>query len=445
MEFIKKFSILSVGLSTIPKIFALENNSTIEELVQDPRGIIDLPPGFSYKIISKENDLMDDGLRVPPNADGMTCIKGQGNNVILIRNHEIGHIPKLGIFFKNNPFGNEFKSYIKKNSKNFYDIKNNKTHCFGGTTSIVYNTKTEEVESQYLSLGGTLVNCSGGKTPWNTWISCEEIVMNKGGSVRKKHGYNFEVLPSETPQINKAIPLKEMGRFRHEGIAFDLDKGYVYQTEDRYKGLFYRFIPKKHKDLSSGGKLQALSFVDWRGIDTSNWHKNSIKVGEKYRVKWIDLDNVDSNKDDLRVRGRSKGGAIFSRGEGIFQFENIIYFTATSGGKNRLGQIWKYTDNKFDDNGIIELFYESEDSNVLSMPDNIIIAPNGDILLCEDHRGKDRIVGIKPDRTVYCLANNALNNSEFAGLAFSPDNKLLFVNIYNPTHTLAIKGPWDLL
>ena len=79
------------------------------------------------------------------------------------------------------------------------------------------------------------------------------------------------------------------------------------------------------------------------------------------------------------------------------------------------------------------------------MPDNIIIAPNGDILLCEDHRGKDRIVGIKADKTIYYLAINALNNAEFAGMTFSPDNKTLFLNIYNPTHTLAIKGPWDLL
>ena len=40
------------------------------------------------------------------------------------------------------------------------------------------------------------------------------------------------------------------------------------------------------------------------------------------------------------------------------------------------------------------------------------------------------------------LARNIYNNAEFAGLTFDPSGKILFVNIYNPTLTLAISGPW---
>ena len=79
------------------------------------------------------------------------------------------------------------------------------------------------------------------------------------------------------------------------------------------------------------------------------------------------------------------------------------------------------------------------------MPDNIIISPNGNILLCEDGKGRDRLVCIKSDKTVIYLANNAYNNQEFAGMCFSPDNQILFINIYNPTMTIAIKGPWNRL
>ncbi len=96
-------------------------------------------------------------------------------------------------FFKNNPLGKHYRKYKRVNADKFYDIKRGKTHCFGGTTNIVYNLKTEKVESQYLSLAGTLVNCSGGRTPWNTWISCEETTINKGAGITKQHGYNFEV------------------------------------------------------------------------------------------------------------------------------------------------------------------------------------------------------------------------------------------------------------
>ena len=442
-EFIKKFSLLSAGLVSIPTLFSQEksqHNST--GLIKDPNGILDLPPGFSYKIISKEKEVMDDGLLVPPNADGMACLKMSDDKVILIRNHELGHVPKLSIFLKNNHYGKKYRKYKIKNAEKFYDIKNTKTHCLGGTTSIVYNTKTEQVEKQYLSLAGTLVNCSGGVTPWNTWISCEETVMKNGKGITKEHGYNFEVIPSYNPNLTQAIPLKDMGRFRHEGIAFD-SNGYVYQTEDRSEGLFYRFIPKIKNKLSQGGKLQILSFSDFRGENTNNWKNNKIKLGKTYNVKWIDIDDVYSHDDDLRYRGRNIGGATFSRGEGIFCYKDIIYFTATNGGKNKTGQIWKYIPNN--KGGTIELFYESEDDNVLNMPDNIVLSPHGDILLCEDARGRDGIVCIKKDGSIYHLVNNALNNQELAGPTFSPDGKILFLNLYNPTMTFAIKGPWDQL
>jgi len=443
-EFIKKFSILSLGITTFPSIYAQDIKFNNSDLKKDPNGILDLKQGFSYHIISKEGQLMDDGLLVPSNADGMGCINGPRNKLFLIRNHELGHVPKLPIFFKNNTYGKYYKRYMKHNVNNFYDIKKNKTHCFGGTTTIVYNTKTKKTESQFLSLAGTLVNCSGGVTPWNTWISCEEIVVEKGGGITKNHGYNFEVIPSLSPNLNKAIPIKDMGRFRHEAVAFDSKRGYVYQTEDKRHGLFYRFIPNKKNKLLLGGKLQALSFKDWRGIDTANWNNQNIEIGKRYTVRWIDLNEVESPNDDLRYMGRNKGCATFTRGEGIYFSDDVAYFTATNGGKNKSGQIWKYS-HKNDKEGYIELFYESKNSNILNMPDNIVVAPNGDIIICEDGRGQDRVLGIKKDGTIYTIAINALNNAEFAGVTFSPDGNILFINIYKPTYTLAIEGPWKVL
>ena len=32
-----------------------------------------------------------------------------------------------------------------------------------------------------------------------------------------------------------------------------------------------------------------------------------FNVGQRRLVKWIDLDNVDSPRDDLRIRGKNKG------------------------------------------------------------------------------------------------------------------------------------------
>ena len=113
------------------------------------------------------------------------------------------------------------KKFINKFSKYMYDSGKDNSPCGGGTTTLVYNPKTQKVETEYLSLAGTLVNCGGGITPWGSWISCEETVATKDKNLTKNHGYNFEVVPTEKIKLNKAIPLKDMGRFRHEAIAID--------------------------------------------------------------------------------------------------------------------------------------------------------------------------------------------------------------------------------
>ena len=93
----------------------------------------------------------------------------------------------------------------------------------------------------------------------------------------------------------------------------------------------------------------------------------------------------------------------------------------------------------------LEMMFESYSSDFLKKCDNIRIAPWGDVIICEDGKGKDRLIGLKQDGSTYIIAENFLNNSEFAGVNFAPDGKTLFVNIYSPTMTIAITGPWEEL
>ena len=57
------------------------------------------------------------------------------------------------------------------------------------------------------------------------------------------------------------------------------------------------------------------------------------------KVEWIDLDDVDSPNDDLRMRGHEQGAAIFARGEGMWYDEGEIYFACTSGGDLMKGRV----------------------------------------------------------------------------------------------------------
>ena len=118
---------------------------------------------------------------------------------------------------------------------------------------------------------------------------------------------------------------------------------------------------------------------------------------------------------------------------------DAAYFVCTSGGSNGGGQIWRYTPKTNE----LELYLEPNNHNLLQNGDNIVVAPFGDLYICEDaKKDMNMIRGVTTDGEFYNLAGNAYNNSEFAGACFSPSGKTMFVNIQNPGLTLAITGPW---
>ena len=58
-------------------------------LLEDSNGLLDLPEGFNYRVLSQLGDLMNDGTPVPDKADGMGCFQGENGELILVRNHEL--------------------------------------------------------------------------------------------------------------------------------------------------------------------------------------------------------------------------------------------------------------------------------------------------------------------------------------------------------------------
>ena len=177
--------------------------------------------------------------------------------------------------------------------------------------------------------------------------------------------------------------------------------------------------------------------------DTRNWTGRNMSVGDSLRGTWITLDNVEAPDDDLRQRAAAQGAALFARGEGIWMGEGEMYFTATSGGVARQGQIFRLRP-AIHEADMLELFYESPEEAEYSFGDNITVAPSGHLVVCEDSYSdvvQNHLRGITPEGVAYPLA--LLNmQTEPAGACFSPDGRTLFVNAYSPTMTFAVTGPW---
>jgi uncharacterized protein len=417
----------------------------IGALVPDPNGILDLPAGFSYSVMSRTGDLMSDGFRTPGKPDGAAAFPSHGldeDRIILVRNHELRPTAENGPFL-------DLKSAQAFDRTKTYDVTD-KGAMAGGTTTLVYNTRTRQVEKSFLSLVGTMVNCAGGPTPWGAWLSCEETVSlaaDAGGQL--DHGWTFEVASQATGPV-EPVPITGMGRFRHEAAAVDPRSGVVYQTEDEGDGLIYRFLPNTQGKLHDGGRLQVLAIKGVRAADTRNWVENSFTRGKRYQVEWLDIDAVHNPDKDLRLRGRATGAAIFARGEGMWFGLDEVYFACTNGGQAKQGQIWRYRpsvreghSDETSDPGTLELFIENNDAAHMQNCDNICISPRGLLVIAEDGDGENFLRVADQTGQVSPLARNAMpGSSELAGCCFSPDGSVLFVSIQNPGVTLAIHGPF---
>jgi uncharacterized protein len=456
------------GFLTNPLAAQVDPRSPTLGPVPDERGGVVrlwLPDGFHYRSFhdTATAQTLDDGTLLPARHDGMAAFAAPDQMVWLVRNHEI----------------------------------NGPGTAFGPATPTPYDTATRSgttttlvdlfgvVDHAFTSLNGTQMNCAGGRTPWDSWISCEETVNGPdvgpdftGASnvtLTQRHGFIFEVPAGGQSDRD---PITSAGRFAHEAAAFDPADGTLYLTEDNFgfASGFYRYLPSAPTPgpsprLADGGQLQMLAVV---GQPNANLGASQA-AGATYPVTWVDIDDpapsfpytpgvTAPTTNDQAIRyvgdqGRAQGAAWFSRLEGAVIDRGVVYFTSTQGGGpaetsvgpiadgfgNGSGQVWGYhtrTDT-------LHLVYESPGPATLDLPDNVTVRRRqGTLVLCEDGTNDNYLRCLTPGGRLFDLALNRLPgqfNDEFAGATFSPDGHTLFVNIQaSRALTFAIWGPWDL-
>ncbi|MEU8132693.1 alkaline phosphatase PhoX [Streptodolium elevatio] len=415
-----------------------------------------LPKGFAYRSLGVAGEPMSDGVPTPSRHDGMAAFRGQRGGTVLIRNHEVpGVAPAFG------------------NPSDAYDPS-----CGGGTTTLTLDRRGNLVD-QRVSINGTMMNCSGGPMPWGSWVTCEEAVDGPdvvpafpgqdNSKLTRKHGYIFEV-----PLYGRARrePIRNAGRFQHESVAFDPVSGAVFLTEDNFVAPcgFYRYVPPVHPlragRLLDGGRLQMLAV---RGRPNAPLQLGQPR-GATYEVDWVDITDPDpahapgtswfTASSAVANQGIARGAALFSRLEGSTYRHGTVYFCSTQGGAaapgdelppvpfprfgEGRGQVWAYDILR----RRLRLVYESPHSQVLDLPDNIAVSPNGTLILCEDGDGDNYLRGLTQKGEIFDISRMVTPagdaDAEFAGATFSPDGDTLFVNMQSVIgRTFAISGPWD--
>jgi secreted PhoX family phosphatase len=378
-------------------------------LVRDARGILDLPPGFSYRVISRVAERMRDGYRVPGHFDAMGVFEADGQ-LVLMRNHEVAPGEAVA-----GPFPAGIAAPPEA-----YDRQ-----AFGGVTRLVLDRSTLELKHQELALCGTHWNCAGGLSPWG-WLTCEEIFI-------PEHGYVF-LVPHDTRGLTQARPIRGYGRFRHEAASVDPQTLIAYLTEDREDAAFYRFVPHT-PDKPFEGKLQALRVRDAPAFNTS-----TLKLGQRVAIDWVDVPNPDPREDDVRLQARARGAASFARTEGLWLSGPELFMCATEGGPIGRGQILRLRHAGTEPE--LSVVAHSEDAATLDMPDNITVAPSGELFVAEDGLEGNCLRRVTRDGVVSEFARNVRSTSELSGPCFTPDGRTMFVNVQHDGLTLAIQGPF---
>lgn len=312
-----------------------------------------------------------------------------------------------------------------------------------------------------LTVMGTVNNCSGGQTPWRTFLTCEENFDWVWGSEDSQEIPNADARPfypdakSEhygwvvevDPFTGNARKLTGLGRFAHEGARVTSThdgRPVVYMADDTADQCIYKFIGDTPGSLVSGTLYVA-------NTQAGRWIALDREQNPKLKEAFVDqLDLLIHTRKAAKI----VGGTPHDRPEGIdihpVSGAVVISLTNNKARNNLYGSLIKIEEKDADHGALVfkaSTLLMGGSGAGIACPDNIRFDHRGNLWVTSDM--SDSAMRSEPYRE---FGNNSLFfvpmdgvsagqpirvasspvDAEFTGPCFADDGRTLFVSVQHP-------------